>query len=52
MAKQRLDKLLSHEGFGSRKDIKKLLRNSKVTVKGTLSPSMTKKSAFSNTFIL
>lgn len=26
MAKERLDKLLSHEGFGSRKDIKKLLR--------------------------
>jgi len=41
MAKQRLDKLLSHEGFGSRKDIKKLLRNSKVTVNGTriLDPS-------------
>ena len=29
---ERLDKLLSHEGFGSRKDIKKLLRNYEVTV--------------------
>ena len=31
---ERLDKLLSHEGFGSRKDIKKLLRNYEVTVNG------------------
>ena len=31
---ERLDKLLSHEGFGSRKDIKKLLRNYIVTVNG------------------
>lgn len=30
MQKERLDKLLSHEGFGSRKDIKKLLRTKTV----------------------
>lgn len=34
MAKERIDKLLSHEGFGSRKDIKKLLRSSEVLVNG------------------
>ena len=32
MAKERLDKLLAHEGFGSRKDIRKLLRNCEVLV--------------------
>lgn len=31
---ERLDKLLSHEGFGSRKDIKKLLRQSEVLING------------------
>ena len=31
---ERLDKLLSHEGFGSRKDIKRLLRSYEVTVNG------------------
>ena len=35
MAKERIDKLLAHEGFGSRKDIKKLLRSSQVFVNGT-----------------
>ena len=35
MTKQRLDKLLSHEGLGSRKDIKKLLRNREVLVNGS-----------------
>ncbi len=35
MAKERLDKLLAHEGFGSRKDIRKLLRNYEVLVNGT-----------------
>ena len=41
MAKERLDKLLSHEGFGSRKDIRKLLRNCEVLVNGnrTYDPS-------------
>ena len=34
MAKERLDKLLSHEGFGSRKDIKKMLRSKTVLVNG------------------
>ena len=34
MAKERLDKLLAHEGFGSRKDIRKLLRNCEVLVNG------------------
>lgn len=34
MEKQRIDKILSHEGFGSRKDIKKLLRNSEVLLNG------------------
>ncbi len=34
MPKERIDKLLSHEGFGSRKDIKKLLRTSEVTLNG------------------
>ena len=32
MSKERLDKLLAHEGFGSRKDIRKLLRNCAVLV--------------------
>ena len=31
---ERIDKILSHEGFGSRKDIKKLLRTAEVTVNG------------------
>ena len=31
---QRIDKLLSHEGFGSRKDIKRLLRSNEVFVNG------------------
>lgn len=35
MSKERLDKLLAHEGFGSRKDIRKLLRNCKVLVNGS-----------------
>lgn len=35
MAKERLDKLLAHEGFGSRKDIRKLLRNCEVLVNGS-----------------
>lgn len=35
MSKERIDKLLSHEGFGSRKDIRKLLRNCEVLVNGT-----------------
>ena len=41
MAKERLDKLLAHEGFGSRKDIRKLLRNCEVLVNGnrTYDPS-------------
>ena len=34
MAKERLDKLLAHEGFGSRKDIRKLLRGCEVLVNG------------------
>lgn len=34
MAKERIDKLLSHQGFGSRKDIKKLLRSSCVLLNG------------------
>ena len=35
MAKERLDKLLAHEGFGSRKDIRKLLRGCEVLVNGS-----------------
>lgn len=34
MAKERIDKILSHNGFGSRKDIKKLLRTYEVLVNG------------------
>ena len=34
MSKERLDKLLAHEGFGSRKDIRKLLRSCEVLVNG------------------
>ena len=34
MAKERVDKILSHNGFGSRKDIKKLLRTCEVLVNG------------------
>ena len=32
MAKERIDKILSHQGFGSRKDIRKILRKSEVFV--------------------
>ena len=35
MAKERLDKLLAHEGFGSRKDIRKILRKYEVLVNGS-----------------
>lgn len=35
MAKERIDKLLAHEGYGSRKDIKRLLRAAEVLVNGT-----------------
>ena len=35
MAKERLDKLLSHEGFGSRKDIRKIMRKYEVLVNGS-----------------
>ena len=31
---ERIDKILAHEGFGSRKDIKKMLRSSEVLVNG------------------
>lgn len=31
---ERIDKILSHHGFGSRKDVKKLLRDERVTVNG------------------
>lgn len=31
---ERLDKILSHEGFGSRKDIRKILRKSEVLING------------------
>ncbi len=34
MAKERIDKLLSHQGFGSRKDIKRLLRSAEVLLNG------------------
>ncbi len=34
MSKERIDKLLAHEGYGSRKDIKKLLRVCEVLVNG------------------
>ena len=34
MAKERIDKLLAHEGFGSRKDIRKLLCGCEVLVNG------------------
>ncbi len=42
MSKERLDKLLAHEGFGSRKDIRKLLRSCEVLVNGkqTYDPGM------------
>ena len=42
MSKERLDKLLAHEGFGSRKDIRKLLRGCEVLVNGnrTYDPGM------------
>lgn len=35
MSFERIDKILSHEGFGTRKDVKRLLRFSSVTVNGT-----------------
>ena len=31
---ERIDKILAHEGYGSRKDIKKLLRISEVCING------------------
>ena len=34
MAKERIDKVLSHHGFGSRKDVKKMLRAESVCVNG------------------
>ena len=34
MTKERIDKLLSHQGFGSRKDIKRLLRSHEVLLNG------------------
>ena len=34
MATERIDKILSHHGFGSRRDVKKMLRNETVTVNG------------------
>ena len=34
MTKERVDKILAHEGFGSRKDIRKLLRSSEVLLNG------------------
>lgn len=34
MTKERIDKLLSHQGFGSRKDIKRLLRSAEVLLNG------------------
>ncbi len=34
MKKERLDKILAHEGFGSRKDIRKILRKYEVLVNG------------------
>lgn len=34
MAKERVDKILAHEGYGSRKDIRKLLRSSEVLLNG------------------
>lgn len=34
MKKERLDKILAHEGFGSRKDIKKMLRSCEVLING------------------
>ena len=42
MAKERIDKLLSHQGFGSRKDIKRLLRSHEVLLNGKqiFDPSM------------
>ena len=36
MAKERIDKVLSHHGFGSRKDVKKMLRDGSVSVGGKL----------------
>jgi 16S rRNA pseudouridine516 synthase len=35
-ASERLDKVLSHHGFGTRKDVKKLLHTGVVTINGTL----------------
>lgn len=34
MSKERIDKILAHEGFGSRKDVRKLLRSSEVLLNG------------------
>ena len=35
MSTERIDKLLSHEGFGTRREIKRLVRYSEVCVNGT-----------------
>ena len=34
MSFERIDKILAHEGFGTRKEIKRLLRSGAVTVNG------------------
>ncbi|MBQ3671376.1 MAG: rRNA pseudouridine synthase [Treponema sp.] len=36
MAKERIDKVLSHHGFGSRKDVKAMLRRERVLVNGNV----------------
>mgnify|MGYP003543795026 FL=1 len=36
MKRERLDKILSHHGFGSRKDVKKLLHSGRVNVNGKI----------------
>ena len=36
MGKERLDKILAHEGFGSRQDVKSLMHSGTVTVNGTV----------------
>ena len=36
MATERIDKILSHHGFGSRKDVKKMLRDERVEVDGKI----------------
>ena len=34
MSKERIDKILSHNGYGSRKDIRRLLRTAEVILNG------------------